>query len=251
MGLAILVAGGAWFWLQSRDGGGAAARGGAAPDTAAVRAGTAGPREDLPELEASDELVRRLAAGLSSHPRLAEWLATDSLIHRFVGAVVRVAAGRSPREPLGFMEPEGEFRVRQRDGPAVIDSASFRRYDPMAATVASLDTRGTAELYRRLQPLFQEAYREMGFRDGSFDAVFARALEILLAVPVPERPIEVEPVGGTAWEYRNPELEGLNPAQKHLLRMGPDNVRRVQAKLRDLAQALDLPEPARPGSPGG
>lgn len=222
-------------------------------DTAAIQPAPTEPREDLPALDASDELVRRLAESLSSRPRLAEWLATDDLIRRFVGAVVRVAAGRSPREPLEFLEPEGEFLVRGEPGDsAVIDPESHRRYDPLAATITALDTRGTAELYRRIRPLLREAYRDLGFREPSFDETLARAAAVLLAVPVPEAPIEVVPVGGTAWAYRNPELEALSPAQKALVRMGPENVERIQAKLRELARALDLPGPVRlPTARGG
>lgn len=245
--LVVLAAGGAWLWLRSSDGDGPATTA-ERPDTSVVRTPAADSAEDLPELDGSDELVRRMARELSSRPGLAEWLATDDLIRRFVGAVVRVAAGRSPREPLEFAEPDGEFGVRERGESTVVDSASYRRYDPAAAIFVSLDTDGTAELYRRLLPLFREAYRELGFRDEPFEVMLARAVETLLAVPVPEPPVELVPEGGTAWEYRDPELEELNPAQKHLLRMGPENVRRVQAKLRELSEALDLPDvPARGG----
>ena len=242
--LVALVAGGVWLWLRSDDTGGPADGGPAAADTTVARAAPGDTAGELPPLGASDELVRRTAAELSSRPALAEWLATDSLVRRFVGAVVQVAAGRSPRDELAFMEPERDFSVRDPGAPtapAVVDPASYRRYDAVAATVASLDTRGTAELYRRLRPLFQEAYRDLGFREGSFDGTLARAVETLLAVPVPEGPVEVVPSGADAWEYGDPQLEALAPAQKHLLRMGPENIRRVQGKLRELAEALELP----------
>src|SRR5262245_25558967 len=38
---------------------------------------------DLPPLDASDALVRQLVAQLSSHPRVAAWLATDNRIRNF------------------------------------------------------------------------------------------------------------------------------------------------------------------------
>lgn len=237
----LLAAGGAWWWLRSRDGGRELDGGADVRDTRPARAAPGDSAAGLPPLEASDELVRRLASGLSSRPELAEWLATDTLVRRFVGAVVVVAAGRSPRDELAFMAPEERFRVEEPDVPTMIDPVSYRRYDPVAATVASLDTRGTAELYRRLRPLFREAYRDLGFREGSFDATLARAVETLLAVPVPDGPVEVVPSGADAYEFRDRDLEELAPAQKHLLRMGPENARRVQAKLRELADALELP----------
>lgn len=246
----ILLLGGAWYWFAIRDGGGGQFGGPAAADTA-ERAAARDSAIDLPPLGASDEFVRRAAAELSARPRLAEWLATDSLVRSFVGAVVKVGAGMSPRDELEFMEPEGSFGVRE-PGPGagpdavVIDTASYDRYDPIVATFVSLDTEGTAELYRRLRPLFQEAYRDLGF-SNSFDAALAGAVETLLAVPVPQGPVELERAGAAGgYEYRDPELEGLSPAQKHLLRMGPRNIERVQAKLRQLVEALELPVlPAR------
>ena len=242
----VVLLGGAWYWFATRDGESGPLGGPAAVDTA-ERAAAPDSAIDLPPLSASDEFVRRAAAELSARPALAEWLATDSLVRAFVGAVVKVSAGLSPRDELDFMEPEGSFGVREPDpGAAVIDTASYDRYDPIVATFVSLDTEGTAELYRRLRPLFQEAYRDLGFQN-SFDGALAGAVETLLAVPVPQGPVELERAGAAGgYEFRDLELEGLSPAQKHLLRMGPRNIERVHAKLRRLAEALELPVlPAR------
>ena len=239
--LVLVVAGGLWLWLGSgEDGAGPETTAG--PDTAAATA-PADTLAELPPPDSADPLIRELASRLSSHPRLAEWLVTENLARRFVGAVVLVGSGRSPREELGFVQRGGSFRVRaEAEGDsAVIDPASYRRYDPIVEAFASLDTEGTAEVYDRLRPLFQRIYRELGFPEGDFDVAMARAVETLQAVPVPEGPVVVVPDGAEGWAYRDPELEALSPAKKHLLRMGPENVRRVQAKLRELSEAMELP----------
>lgn len=43
---------------------------------------------------------------------------------------------------------------------------------------------------------------------------------------------------GNYYEYPDEEIEGLSPAQRHLLRMGPRNVQRIQEKLREIQRAL-------------
>jgi hypothetical protein len=43
-----------------------------------------------------------------------------------------------------------------------------------------------------------------------------------------------------SYAYVDEKLESLSPAQKHLLRMGPRNVRIIQAKLREIAALLNL-----------
>jgi hypothetical protein len=52
-----------------------------------------------------------------------------------------------------------------------------------------------------------------------------------------------------SYALADPKLEELDAAQKHLLRMGPENLQLIQAKLRELALNLgfsdsQLPRPA-------
>ncbi|HEY6360522.1 MAG TPA: hypothetical protein VIX63_05430, partial [Vicinamibacterales bacterium] len=66
---------------------------------------------DLPPLDKSDDLVRRLVAALSSHPRIGAWLATDNLIRTFTVAVENIANGATPARHLRVLRPAGPFRV--------------------------------------------------------------------------------------------------------------------------------------------
>jgi hypothetical protein len=198
---------------------------------------------ELPQLAASDELVRRLVASLSSHPALASWLATDALVERFVLVVDNVSVGLVPRSEVGALAPQGSFRVAEAgDGVATVDPASWQRYDPLGAAAASLDARGTVELYRRLRPLVDEAARErVGYGADRFDQTLRRAILHLLETPVPVAPPTLER-GVISYHYADPRLEDLSAAQKHLLRTGPRNQRLAQAKLRELARLLGVPE---------
>jgi hypothetical protein len=49
-----------------------------------------------------------------------------------------------------------------------------------------------------------------------------------------------------AYTYADPALESLSHAQRQLLRMGPRNIRIVQAKLREIAGFLGIPEESLP-----
>lgn len=197
------------------------------------------PEIELPPLSASDEVVRRLVGELSSHPRVAAFLAGEELVRKFVAAVDNVARGTSPRPHLAAAAPEGSFPVLEEDGRVVVDPRGYDRYDPLVAAFTGLDPEGSAETYRRLEPLVDQAYRELGYPDREFDRTLERAIAELLAVPVVEGPVELVPQV-QRYEYADPRLENLSAAQKHLLRTGPDNVRRVQARLRALAAALGL-----------
>jgi hypothetical protein len=200
-----------------------------------------------PVLDESDPLVRESAAQLSSAALLADWLAPDELIRRFVAAVDSVAEGRSPREQLEPLWPTEKFRVREDEGHMLITSASWSRFEAMTNVFAALDPRETVAVYRELQPLFEEAYDDLGYPDRSFDEALADAIVELLRSPVLVGEVAVAP-RVISWEYTDPELESLSAAQKALLRTGPMNAPRIQTQLRALAAALDIPEQSLPRS---
>jgi hypothetical protein len=212
---------------------------GPAPTAPPPEAEPAPPAEPLPPLDASDAFVRERAVAVSPRPELAGWLAGEGLVARFVAAVDAVANGESPRASLPELAPQAAFRAQERAGRAYVDPRSGSRYDVLAAVFASLDPDACARLHRLLRPLFEAAYRELGKPEGRFDEVLARAFREILRTSV--RDGEPELVAKLrSYHYADPALEALSPAQKHLLRMGPANARRVQAKLRELAPALGL-----------
>lgn len=227
---------------------------GAAPPAPAAAAASepaaSTPVAPLPALGASDALVRELAARLSALPRLAVWLAGDALVRRYVLAVQNVAEGASPARLLRPLRPQGAFATLGDGDERPVDPASFRRYDGVAEVFASLDAAGVADLHRRLAPLLEEAYREAGDPTVDFRHQLERAIRRLLDVPVPRTPVRVV-AEGRHWRWADPGLDARSDAEKHLLRMGPANQRRVQEKLAELAAALDRnadrgPDPARP-----
>lgn len=197
------------------------------------------PEIDLPPLEESDPLVRDLVAGLSANPQLAAMLVTDDLVRRFVVTVDNVAEGVDPARHWPALRPREGFAAEEVDGRLVVSPESYDRYDLMTDVFTSLDTEGSVELYRQLEPLLDEAYRELGYPDTDFDDTLERAIRRLLRTPVPpeDSPL-VENV--RSYAYRDPTLENLTDAQKVLLRMGPENQRRIQAKLEEFAEALGM-----------
>jgi hypothetical protein len=244
--LLVLAAAVAIYLLVIRKpagGGGEGRPAAAAPAAAPPAEGDAVQPLDLPNLslDGSDELLRGLVRDLSSHPGLDRWMRTKELVRRFVAAVDNIANGLSPRAQVEGFAPAGEFKAVRRDGRLVVDPSSYYRYDPVADVFISLDVRASARLYVSFKPLFQEAYRDLGYPDQDFHATLTRAVAELLAVPVVEARIPLEK-RVSSYAFRDEELEGMSQAQKHLFRMGPDNVQVVQSKLRALALACGIPE---------
>jgi hypothetical protein len=214
------------------------------PEVAATDAGTdAGTPASL---AGSDARVRELVGPLSQDPDFARWLTAEDLVRRFVSAVAAISNGESPRSQLPFMAPSGGFRVTQRAGQAVIAPESFTRYEAVARAVTSVDTQSVSRVYQELKPLLDSAYGELAPPGSRFEDALAGAIGRLVAVPVPKGDIEVRPKGAL-YVYTDAKLEALSPSEKHLLRMGPENMRKVQVKLSELAGALGLPLPGADG----
>lgn len=215
--------------------------------SATAPAQQAEPGEDipLPSLDETDPLVRQLVGQLSSHPMVAAWLTTDGLIVNFVVVTMRIAEGGPPAAELKAVGPIPAFRTTKSGDTLLIDPANYRRYDLHADAIAALDARGTARLYATLKPRILEAHQRFGGREGEFDRVLERAIVTLLRVPVVDGEVALEP-RGVGYAFADPRLEGLSAAQKQLLRMGPQHVRTVQGKLREIASHLGIPESRLP-----
>ena len=209
----------------------------AAAATPAVEAGS--PPIALPPLDQSDSLVRELVRTLSSHPRVAAWLATDGLIRNFAVVVENISNGQTPTPHLQVWRPDAGFTIIEDDESMILDTRTYARYAGVADAVDGIDPTGAAQLYATLKPRIQEAYAELGYQQ-SVDVALERAIVLLLRTPVSD---EVVMLGsaGALYAFQDPALEGLAPVQKQLLRMGPGNARRVQAKLREIALAIGIP----------
>jgi hypothetical protein len=189
--------------------------------------------------------VRQLVARLSSHPAVAAWLATDGLIRNFTVVTFNISIGRTPARLLPRLRPSEPFLTRGPDRDLASDPRSYARYDNIAGAVGAIEARGAARLYATLKPRIDEAARELGEAEGGFDAVLERAIVELLRAPVVEPSERLTPKA-TSFAYADERLESLSPAQKQLLRMGPNNVRIVQDKLREIAGYLGIPESRLP-----
>lgn len=248
--LVLLIAVGvaAWLYFSTRSEPAQTASTAPAPKPAATLPSTAmqplcSPADTntaaVPPLSDSDSFVNKAASGLSAHPRVAAWLATDNAIRNFVVAIDNIGSGATPAARMGALRPAGTFRVRQARDGVFIDPRSFERYSPIADAVDSVDSTTAAELCGTLKPRLVEAYAELG-REGSFDTALERAIVALLRTPPAGPDTRLVP-NGASYAFEDEALENLTPAQKQLARMGPRNVRIIQDKLRQVALAIGIP----------
>ncbi len=211
-------------------------------------AATSGPVRPEVQLSGTDPRVRELLRGLSSDAEFLRWLSAEDLIRRFVSATNAIAEGQSPRVQLSLLAPTGGFRVVRRAGRTVMAPESHARFNGIANALASVDTRGVQRVYQELKPLLDAAHAELAPPGRTFEQELAQAIGRLTSVAVPSGMVELTPKGAL-YTYADPQLEALGGAEKHLLRMGPENMRKVQTKLSEFASALGLPSPKQARQP--
>jgi hypothetical protein len=168
-----------------------------------------------------------------------------------VDALPRQTFGSSRILPL--RTPGGTFTVAQDNGKTVIGPQNDQRYAPYMQVLEAVNPQAFVAWYVRNYPLFQQAYRELGYPKGYFNDRLIATIDNLLATPEPRQPIEVKK-SGAFYVYADSQLESLSAGQKMLLHTGPQNETRIKARLsviRGLLVGKKLPAPNAPLAPAG
>ncbi|MCG7545931.1 DUF3014 domain-containing protein [Pseudoalteromonas sp. MM17-2] len=194
------------------------------------------PQPELPALDDSDEMVSAsLQQSLAQSS--ANLLVNDDLIRRTVVFVNNLAEGRVATNHSPVEKLEQPFTVEEGD-VLTMDPKSFERYDPYVGILTSMNTDQLVALYEQYEPLIEQAYGEVGDPNNSFEARLKQSIDLLLETP--EMTTQVPLLrDSVTYKYAYSEWENLPPAQKQLLRMGPENVEKVKAVLKKLRAELD------------
>ena len=191
---------------------------------------------DLPDLLSSDDVFRGALIKLS--PGLRPWLNSNLLIRKYVVIINDFSQGQRIFKHLSFLRLEEPFAVEQGENGLQIAPKNYRRYDPMAQTINAIDTRAAVALYKRFRPLMLQVFAEFSYpKDITLEGIVKKAGSEILAAPVIDGPVAlVRP--SVFYKFSDPALEGLNPVQKQMIRMGSENTRLIQNKCREFLVEL-------------
>lgn len=204
--------------------------------------------EPLPEVEEtepepldiSDPAVKSslLDSSTASDDTVNRMLVNEGLLQRFVVSVTNLANDEMAPNHQLLTPPEQNFRVYSQAGKQWIDAASYKRYTPYVDMLESFDNEALLDVYATYKSDIQAKYDEIGDPDKDFNQVLLQAIDQLLDTPEVPVPVEVY-TDSVAYKYADERLENLNEPQKQLLRTGPDNMRRIKAKLRELKTLVE------------
>lgn len=187
----------------------------------------------LPPLDESDADVLGGLTELFGQDAVRRFVVPERVIRNIVVTIDNLPRSQMALNQRPIQPTAGEFVTSGADDTLVLAPENYARYQPFVALVRGTDAKTLVSLYRGLQPLFQQAYEELGNPDKSFNDRLIEVIEHLLATPNVRDEIKlVQP--SVLYRYRDERLESLSSGQKLLIRMGPENAAALKAKLREL-----------------
>ncbi|MFA6230503.1 MAG: DUF3014 domain-containing protein [Rhodanobacter sp.] len=201
----------------------------------------------LPALDDSDASVASALGGLAGSSDLSSLLVRQQIIPRIVATVDALPRSAWGARLLPAKPPQGAFVTETANGITSIGNQNAARYAPYMQIVDSVDPKALVAWYVQSYPLFQQAYRQLGYPKGYFNDRLIVAIDDMLAAPELAEPAALTlDTGKGVYRYANPSMESLSAGQRLLLRTGPANEAGIKARLRAIRSQLvgHGPQPA-------
>lgn len=193
----------------------------------------------LPELAASDQFVLDALAKLLNNESLLNLFVTKRIIHNIVATIDNMPRKRMPASVIPVKRLKEPFLIDGPEDEKVIGLKNAERYANYVKIAEMIDAGQLVDLYVRLYPLFQEAYKELGYPKAYFNDRLLFVIDHLLATPDVKEPVRlVRP--GVFYHYADQDLETRSAGQKLLLRVGSKNRTKIKAKLTEIKQEVIL-----------
>lgn len=205
----------------------------------------------LPMLSDSDPVVLENLGEMVGDPAVIRYVVSDNVISRIVATVDTLGSRQIPGVVQAVNGPATHFAaspleqpeqiIRNEEGDEIpqfiIDPANYERYTPYVELFEAVDASDWVQAYRDYYPLFLEAYRQMGYSEGSFNDRLIVIIDELLATPVVADPVALMKPEAY-YLFTDEKLEEMTAGQKIMLRMGSENAERVKGKLREIRALL-------------
>ena len=192
--------------------------------------------DPLPDLSHSDVPFRQSLGGILGKKGLALVL-SDDLIYHLVVTLDNLPRKHLPASVVPLQRAAGPFAVDGQGEARTIAASNAKRYAAFIAVAKNLDADALVALYRRYYPLFQQAYKELGYPDGNFNDRLVAVIDDLLAAPDPEPPIRLDQPK-ILFQYADPNLENRSAGQKIMMRIGRNNAAVLKQKLTEIRRLV-------------
>jgi hypothetical protein len=193
--------------------------------------------ETLPTIPESDQSIQQALENLLNGETLHNLLYMENFIQKLVATIDNLAEKRLPKTLLPITPPAGKFIVAGTSEAPQASSRNHKRYIPYLTLLESIDQDMAIKIYVHFYPLFQTAYKQLGYKNAYFNDRLVYVIDHLLETPNPPDPILLAQPS-VLYTYANPSLENLSAGQKILLRIGQDQRSKTLEILEDYQKKL-------------
>jgi hypothetical protein len=196
-----------------------------------------GREKPLPELKQSDLPMAEILAKLFADQKLDRFFILEHFIERFVVMVDNLPRPQLPATHRPLKKTAGKFLAQGERDQLTIAPANYKRYSPLIKMGTALDTAQVVAVYKRLYPLFQQAYQELGYPKSYFNDRLVEVIDHLLVTPQITGPVYLTQPKAL-YLYADPDLEALSAGRKILLRCGPENAAQIKTLLHEYRKLI-------------
>ena len=194
-------------------------------------------KPQLPTLNQSDDFVRDQTLDAFKGLSINDVLLNKNLARQFVVFVDNLAHGELARKASPLIGPKQSFDALDVTNKTYLDPDSYHRFDMYADLLQTMNTDAVVSTYKLLLPLLNDAFAELGYETVTFNQRLKAAIKEMLNAPIIEQPIELTSIS-VNYKFKDADLENLPDAQKLMIRMGPENTRKVKTALRKVLHKL-------------
>jgi len=190
----------------------------------------------MPKLEDSDVLFKQEMSLVSIN--LLKWFEADGVIEKYMVIINDLSQKELTYKHSVFIQRPNKMKVGKDSQGLYLTKSSYKRYDNLANAVEAIDVQQAISFYSMFKPLFEQVYKGFSYPDDyKLGDIFLKAAASVIAAPIIEDRIALTQ-HSIRYKFTNEKLEMLDDVKKQMIRMGPKNTQKIQAKFRQLVQAF-------------
>ena len=186
----------------------------------------------------SDDGFRKAIVKVSAN--LSDWFNVKDVIRKYILIINDFSQSQILYKHRKFLKMPLVMVVKNDSQGLYMEKESYSRYDRLANAIDAIDEQKGLSLYLAFRPIFKQVYDEFAYpEDYRLEDIFMKA-----AASVIEAPIITDRVyllkHSMRYKFADKKLEALNDVEKQMIRMGPENTKKIQNKLRQLVEAVSV-----------
>jgi len=190
----------------------------------------------LPALEQSDDVFRRELSLVSAN--LSRWFGGSDVIKKYLVIVNDLSQKQILFKHRIFLKTPGKIVVGEDKQGLYLSEDSYQRYNIFVNAITAIDADKGLQLFLAFKPLFEQVYKEFAYpSDYQLQDLFLKAAANVIEAPIINGRIDLVQ-HSVRYKFSDKKLESLSDVEKQMIRMGPENTKKIQAKFRELVQVL-------------